>query len=332
MLARSSDYSDAGQPVIVTPILMAGANVAQWAWPAASPSRRRRRWPNRARPAHPAGHAKRLWVVPDNTDMQSGSPAFGTPSLRWGSRQPRMRAHYNLPSAVARADIVEGPDAQAAYESMMSCGRPSSAASTSWLHAAGWLRRARSSPPMRKFVIDVEQLRMFEWILGHGLPVDGEGLAMDALRESSGRPLLGTEHTMRHYRHRLLPALISSTEKLRPLAAFRLAHDRCGRGGEVEADGSPTIRIRDRSGGGRTASGVHGQAQNRRSVKTEERFGKLLDALASGEPAPASGSAAAAVVAVSAALLQKVASGRLNGRGAKSATCEPRRCAFAPRS
>jgi formiminotetrahydrofolate cyclodeaminase len=42
-------------------------------------------------------------------------------------------------------------------------------------------------------------------------------------------------------------------------------------------------------------------------VKTEERFGRLLEALASAEPAPASGSAAAAVVAVSAALLQKVA-------------------------
>jgi methenyltetrahydrofolate cyclohydrolase len=42
-------------------------------------------------------------------------------------------------------------------------------------------------------------------------------------------------------------------------------------------------------------------------VNPERRFGRLLDALASAQPAPASGSAAAAVVAASAALLEKVA-------------------------
>src|SRR5258708_38400653 len=50
------------------------------------------------------------------------------------------------------------------------------------LHAAGWLESALPAA-YEKYIIDVEQLRMFEWILGQGLPVDEEGLAMDALRE-----------------------------------------------------------------------------------------------------------------------------------------------------
>ena len=62
-------------------------------------------------------------------------------------------------------------------------------------------------------MIDVEQLRMFEWILNTGLPVDDEGLAMDALREvGPGGHFLGAEHTMRHYRTGFYRPLISSTD------------------------------------------------------------------------------------------------------------------------
>src|SRR5207253_2166217 len=64
-----------------------------------------------------------------------------------------------------------------------------------------------------KFVIDVEQLRMFEWILNKGLPVDEEGLAMDALREvGPGGHFLGAEHTLRNYRTGFYRPWISSTE------------------------------------------------------------------------------------------------------------------------
>jgi trimethylamine--corrinoid protein Co-methyltransferase len=80
------------------------------------------------------------------------------------------------------------------------------------LHAAGWLESALLAS-YEKFVIDVEALRMFEWILTKGLPVDAEGQAMDAIREvGPGGHFLGTEHTLRNYRTGFYRPWISSTD------------------------------------------------------------------------------------------------------------------------
>src|SRR5260370_35308490 len=56
---------------------------------------------------------------------------------------------------------------------------------------------------------------MVEWILTRGLPVDEEGMAMDALREvGPGGHFLGAEHTLRNYRTGFYRPWISSTENL----------------------------------------------------------------------------------------------------------------------
>src|SRR2546426_1082523 len=80
------------------------------------------------------------------------------------------------------------------------------------LHAAGWLESALLAS-YEKFIIDVEALRMFEWILSQGIPFDAEGFAMDGIREvGPGGHHLGSEHTMRHYRTGFYRPWISSTE------------------------------------------------------------------------------------------------------------------------
>ncbi|TMD27340.1 MAG: hypothetical protein E6I92_06675 [Chloroflexi bacterium] len=149
-----------------------------------------------------------------NTDMQSGSPAFGTPESAMGIlASAQMARRYHLPFRGGGAlTSSKSPDAQAAYESMM-CMWPTILGRVNFvLHAAGWLESALLAS-YEKFVIDVEQLRMFEWILGHGMPVDDEGLAMDALREvGPGGHFLGAEHTMRHYRTGFYRPWVSSTE------------------------------------------------------------------------------------------------------------------------
>src|SRR6267154_107921 len=173
MLGALLEYSDAGQPVIVTPFLMAGAmspmglagTVAQQTAEALAgialvPL---------IRPGTPSVYGSFL----TNTDMQSGSPAFGTPESAMGIlASAQMARHYNLP--------FRGGGALTSYE---------------------------------KFIIDVEALRMFEWILTRGMPVDEEGMAMDAMREvGPGGHFLGAEHTLRNYRTGFYRPWISSTE------------------------------------------------------------------------------------------------------------------------
>jgi trimethylamine---corrinoid protein Co-methyltransferase len=214
MLGALLEYSEARQPVIVTPFLMAGAmspmglagTVAQQTAEALAGIA----LVQLIRPGTPSVYGSFL----TNTDMQSGSPAFGTPESAMGIlASAQMARHYNLPFRGGGAmTSSKAPDAQAAYESMM-CMWPTVLGRVNFvLHAAGWLESALLAS-YEKFVLDVELLRMFEWILGHGLPVDEEGLAMDALREvGPGGHFLGAEHTMRHYRTGFYRPWISSTE------------------------------------------------------------------------------------------------------------------------
>ncbi|HET9410914.1 MAG TPA: trimethylamine methyltransferase family protein [Candidatus Dormibacteraeota bacterium] len=214
MLGALLEYSDAGQPVIVTPFLMAGAmspmglagTVAQQTAEALAGIA----LVQLIRPGCPSVYGSFL----TNTDMQSGSPAFGTPESAMGIlASAQMARHYKLPFRGGGAlTSSKGPDAQAAYESMMTMWPTVLGRVNFVLHAAGWLESALLAS-YEKFVIDVEALRMFEWILTKGLPVDEEGQAMDAIREvGPGGHFLGSEHTLRNYRTGFYRPWISSTD------------------------------------------------------------------------------------------------------------------------
>jgi trimethylamine--corrinoid protein Co-methyltransferase len=214
MLGALMEYAAAGQPVLVTPFLMAGAmspmglagTLAQQTAEALAGIA----LIQLIRPGAPCIYGSFL----TNVDMQSGSPAFGTPESAMGIlASAQMARHYRIPFRGGGAlTSSKAPDAQAAYESMM-CMWPTVLGGVHFvLHAAGWLESALLAS-YEKFMIDVEALRMFEWILTKGLPFDDEGFAMDGIREvGPGGHHLGSEHTMRHYRTGFYRPLISSTE------------------------------------------------------------------------------------------------------------------------
>src|SRR5262249_30397820 len=149
-----------------------------------------------------------------NTAMHSVRQAFGPAESAMGIlASAQMARHYRIPFRGGGAlTSSKSPDAQSAYESMM-CMWPTVLGGVHFvLHAAGWLESALLAS-YEKFVIDVEMLRMFEWMLDRGVPTDGEGFAMDALREvGPGGHFLGAEHTLRHYRTGFYRPLVSSTE------------------------------------------------------------------------------------------------------------------------
>src|ERR1700716_743833 len=214
MLGALLEYAAANQPVLVTPFLMAGAmspmglagTIAQQTAEALAGIA----LVQLIRPGAPCIYGSFL----TNIDMQPGRPALGTPeSARGILASAQMARHYGLPfrggGALTSSKV---PDAQAAYESMM-CLWPTVLGGVHFvLHAAGWLESALLAS-YEKFIIDVEALRMFEWMLEKGLPFDDEGFAMDGIREvGPGGHHLGSEHTMRHYRTGFYRPWISSTE------------------------------------------------------------------------------------------------------------------------
>ncbi len=160
------------------------------------------------------------------TYAEANQPVIATPFLMAGAMSPmglagtmgilasaQMARHYRIPFRGGGAlTSSKSPDAQAAYESMM-CLWPTVMGGVHFvLHAAGWLESALLAS-YEKFIIDVETLRMFEWMLTKGIPFDEEGFAMDGIREvGPGGHHLGSEHTMRHYRTGFYRPWISSTE------------------------------------------------------------------------------------------------------------------------
>jgi trimethylamine---corrinoid protein Co-methyltransferase len=144
------------------------------------------------------------------TDMQSGSPALGTPETAAGHFVcAQLARRYHLPFRAGGALCCSKlPDGQAMYESMMSLWPTFLSGTNFVLHAAGWLD-AGLVASYEKFVMDVELVRMMEAFL-KGIPLDAEGLALDAFEEvGPGGHYLGAAHTLRHYRDAFYRPLIT---------------------------------------------------------------------------------------------------------------------------
>jgi trimethylamine--corrinoid protein Co-methyltransferase len=213
MLSALVEYAKAGQATVITPFLLMGAmspvsivaTLAQQVGEALAGIA----LVQTIRPGCPVVFGSFL----SNTDMQSGSPSFGTPESAVGLLcTGQIARHYGLPfrggGALTSSQVV---DAQAGYESMMSLWPTFLAGTNFVMHSAGWLESALVSC-YEKFVVDVEQLRMLHAAF-EPLKVDEEALAYSAHQEvGQGGHFLGAAHTLERFRDCFYRPLVSSTE------------------------------------------------------------------------------------------------------------------------
>lgn len=202
-------YSRAGQCVIVTPFTLAGAMAPITVAGALAQQNAEGlagiALTQLANPGAPVVYGG----FTSNVDMQSGSPAFGTPegalaTLAGG----QMARRYHLPYRSSNVANSKTADAQAAYESMMSLWPVMLAHTNYVLHAAGWLDGGLMAG-FEKVIIDIEQLQMLDVFL-RGLTVDDSTLALEAIEEvGPGGHFFGTAHTMARYRSEFYRPLIS---------------------------------------------------------------------------------------------------------------------------
>ncbi|HEY2374115.1 MAG TPA: trimethylamine methyltransferase family protein [Gaiellaceae bacterium] len=213
MLAALVEYAKRGQATVVTPFLLMGA-MSPVSVPATLAQQLAEALAGIAlvqtiRPGCPVVFGSFL----SNTDMQSGSPSFGTPESAVGLLcTGQLARHYNLPfrggGALTSSQVV---DAQAGYESMMSLWPTFLAGTNFVMHSAGWLESALVSC-YEKFITDVECLRMMYHVF-EPLEINEETLAYSAHQEvGQGGHFLGAVHTLERFRECFYRPLVSSTE------------------------------------------------------------------------------------------------------------------------
>ena len=132
--------------------------------------------------------------------MQSGAPTFGTPEpalVLYAVKQLAVRLGVPFRSGGGLTSS-KLPDAQAAYESIMSL-LPALAAGVNFvLHTTGWLEGGLTMG-YEKFVLDADQVSMMARLAG-GVDLSDNGLAMDALLTNGpGQHFLGSAHTMANF-------------------------------------------------------------------------------------------------------------------------------------
>jgi trimethylamine--corrinoid protein Co-methyltransferase len=213
MLDAMWEYNLANQPVVMTPFLLMGA-MSPVTIPATLVQQMAEALTGIAltqlvRPGCPVIFGSFL----SNIDMQSGSPQFGTPESGLGLLcTGQIARHFGLPwRSGGGLNSSQVPDAQAAYEAMMTM-LPTFLAGANWvMHSAGWLDGGLVSS-YEKFIVDIEILRMLQAEFTP-LEVDEASLAFGAHEEvGSGGHFLGAAHTLERFRTCFYRPLLSSSE------------------------------------------------------------------------------------------------------------------------
>jgi trimethylamine--corrinoid protein Co-methyltransferase len=213
MLSAMLEYNRANQAVVTTPFLLMGA-MSPVSIPATLVQQIAEALSGIAltqlvRPGCPVVFGSFL----SNTDMQSGSPSFGTPESAIGLLcTGQIARHFNLPwRSGGGLTSSQTPDAQAAYEALMTMLPTFLAGANFVMHAAGWLEGGLVSS-YEKYIVDIEILRMLKQEF-QPLEVNEESLAFGAHEEvGSGGHFLGAAHTLEHFRTCFYRPLLSSTE------------------------------------------------------------------------------------------------------------------------
>ncbi len=146
--------------------------------------------------------------------MRSGSPSFGTPEGAWATLAAgQLARYYKLPyRSNGSLSSSNAPDAQAAYETMMSLWPAILAHANFVYQGAGWVEGGLTTS-YEKFIIDVEMLAMMEALLT-GYEVNDDTLALPFIEQvGPGGHHFDTEHTLARYSTAFYNPLISTRQQ-----------------------------------------------------------------------------------------------------------------------
>ena len=200
MLGALKVYARAGQAVIVTPFILAGAmsptTVAGTLAQTLAEALAGLAFTQLVRPGAPMV----LGSFASSMSMQSGAPTFGTPEpalVLYGmaALARRLGVPFRSGGSLCGSKVA---DAQAAYESAQTLLPTLLGGVNFVLHAAGWLEGGLVSS-YEKLVMDADQLGMMQ-VMAEGVDLSENGQALDAIREvGPGSHFLGSAHTRANF-------------------------------------------------------------------------------------------------------------------------------------
>ncbi len=200
MLGAAEVYAKANQACIMSPFILAGAmspvTIAGLAAQALAEALSGMTFCQLVRPGAPVIFG----TFASSMSMATGAPTFGTPeaSLAIGVMASLAR-RVGVPfRSGGMFTASKAPDAQAAYESMMSLLPTVQSGVNFVLHAAGWLEGGLALS-FEKLIMDADQLTAMQTQM-NGVDMSENAQAMEAFRTNPhGQHFLGNGHTLTNF-------------------------------------------------------------------------------------------------------------------------------------
>lgn len=200
-----------GQPVLLTPFVMAGAstpatiasamalNTAEVLFGVALSQL--------VRPGAPVLYG----CAAMNVDMKTGAPAYGLADMqRCTLIGGQMARRYNMPMRSSNFSSSNVPDFASGYESANATFAAASAGAHLLMHAAGWVEGGLCTS-YEKFVLDCEVVQSMAQLL-EPVRIDADTLALDEIAEvGPGGHFFGTPRTIASFETAFYRPLVSST-------------------------------------------------------------------------------------------------------------------------
>jgi trimethylamine--corrinoid protein Co-methyltransferase len=200
MLGAMITFARAGQALIITPFILAGA-MSPISVAAALAQQNAEALAGIAfTQLISAGTPVIYGGFATNVDMKTGGPAFGTPEGAWTALvAPQLARRYRLPCrGNGTLNNSKVPDAQAALETSWTIW-PTVLAHTNFIkHSIGWLEGGLTVS-CEKIVMDLDNLAKFSHFL-NGFEISTDTLALDMIAEvGPDGHHLGTTHTLERF-------------------------------------------------------------------------------------------------------------------------------------
>ena len=200
MLGALKVYARAGQAVVISPFILAGAmspvSVAGTLTQTLAEAMSGIAFAQAVNPGAPCIFGS----FASSISMQTGAPTFGTPEpakVLYGCSKlaRRLGVPFRSGGSLTASKTV---DAQAAYESAHTLLPTVLGGVNFTLHSAGWLEGGLVAD-FAKLLLDADQLTMMNSMVS-GIDVSENGLALNALREAGpGQHFLGNSHTQANF-------------------------------------------------------------------------------------------------------------------------------------